>query len=78
MKMLIHYSNSLKIGNTVHALQILPLSRVRQLEESKPLSLYITLNDQDNSHEYKLLYSDNTLIIIDGPPTISLPTMHQG
>ncbi len=49
-----------------HALQILPLSRVRQLEESKPLSLYITLNDQDNSHEYKLLYSDNTLIIIDG------------
>ena len=48
-----------------HALQVIPLSRVRQFKEAKSLSLYVTLNDQDSSQEYKLLYSDNTLIIID-------------
>lgn len=49
-----------------HALQVLPLSRVRQLEEPNSLSLYITFNNKDSGQEYKLIYSDNTLIIIDG------------
>ncbi len=48
-----------------HALQVLPLSKANQLDKTNSLSLYITLVGEKNDQEYELIYSNDTLFIIN-------------
>lgn len=49
-----------------HALQVLPLSKATKLDKTNSLLLYITLVGENDRQQYELIYSKNTLFIIDG------------